>query len=207
MIPDQPIVYDYGLGMDISWPLHMIKTKRAQVWGFDVTTESVKYLQAEEAAGRIPAEFHWVKQLLGKSNEPVRLTIPEKDGFASFGAADKVANNRGKYVQFPAQTLTSAMAANGHDVIDILKLDVEGAEFDVIKHWQQSEFAEEAMLPACQLLVEHHQRFYPQDGAQRMRDMKSALRFLGFVPIVQEQEQLWVNVKHPLCEKQLAQVQ
>ena len=54
-----------------------------------------------------------------------------------------------------------------HAHVDVLKVDVEGAEFDVVDAWEA--YYGDRGPPACQLLFEWHERFYP-DGGQTSGD-------------------------------------
>ncbi len=65
------------------------------------------------------------------------------------------------------------MGKLGHEQIDILKIDVEGAEYEVLDGLGEVE-----RLPT-QVLVEFHHRF-PGIGKQRTADSIEYLRKLGY---------------------------
>ena len=56
------------------------------------------------------------------------------------------------------------MDALSHAYVDVLKVDVEGAEFDVVDAWEG--YYGDRGPPACQLLFEWHERFYPEGVGQ-----------------------------------------
>merc|ERR1712083_915385 len=62
----------------------------------------------------------------------------------------------GETITVPVNTLSSWMKANDHRHLDILKIDVEGAEYDVLDALI-AEFGDK--LPITQLLVEFHYRY------------------------------------------------
>ena len=61
----------------------------------------------------------------------------------------------------------------GHESVDLLKMDVEGAEFDILDGLKSAD-----RLPK-QLLVEYHHRF-PGIGKQRTAASIASLRELGY---------------------------
>ena len=53
---------------------------------------------------------------------------------------------------------------NGHDYIDIMKIDIEGSEFDTLSTFMSEFSSPDVKLPIGQLLVEIHIRqAQPQD--------------------------------------------
>jgi hypothetical protein len=65
------------------------------------------------------------------------------------------------------------MEKNKHKYIDILKMDIEGAEYDVIDDLLRSE------IEIHQLLIEFHHRF-PSLGIKKTRQAVEKLRNAGF---------------------------
>jgi Methyltransferase FkbM domain len=55
-------------------------------------------------------------------------------------------------LRFPVIRLSTAMQLQGHTRIDVLKMDIEGAEYAVIEEILREE------IPVAQLLVEFHHR-------------------------------------------------
>lgn len=74
-----------------------------------------------------------------------------------------------RQVTAPVKTLKSIMAMLGHDRLDVLKLDIEGGEYDVIKNMLADR------LSIRQLLVEFHHNY----RIIRFNQTLEALRRLG----------------------------
>ena len=74
--------------------------------------------------------------------------------------ADSNAGDASDFIDAPAYTIRSIMKNLDHERVDLLKIDVEGAEYDILAGLQTVE-----QLPE-QLLVEYHHRF-PGIGKQR----------------------------------------
>jgi hypothetical protein len=77
------------------------------------------------------------------------------------------------YIDAPAYTISTMMEKLGHSQVDMLKIDVEGAEYLILEGLKAG-----TSLPR-QLLVEYHHRF-PGVGKQRTADSISKLRQLGY---------------------------
>ena len=87
--------------------------------------------------------------------------------------ADDNAGDSEDYIDAPAYTIATLMRKLGHDRVDLLKMDVEGAEYDILAGLEGAD-----RLPK-QLLVEYHHRF-PGIGKRRTADSIAALRGLGY---------------------------
>ena len=62
--------------------------------------------------------------------------------------------NLGSTINVIVNTLDNWMKSNGHTHIDILKMDIEGSEYDVVEDWIDRNF-----FPMDQLLIEWHFRW------------------------------------------------
>ena len=77
---------------------------------------------------------------------------------------------------FECTSLIDLMARHGHDHIDLLKMDIEGFEYEVIDH------IFEKQITLRQLCVEFHDRFRLGPKAHSSRSIRM-LRELGFTLI------------------------
>ena len=84
-------------------------------------------------------------------------------------------------VECPVMRVGSIMRMLGHDRIDVLKMDIEGAEYDVLADILS------ANLHIGQILVEFHHRF-TSGGLKRTRDVTAVLRGRGY-------RLVWVSLK------------
>ncbi len=166
-LSEDSIVYSLGVGEDISFDLELIKRFAVTVHAFDPTPRSIAWV----ANQTLPVEFHF--QSLG---------IADYDGTASFSppldqkhishtmVGTKTAS---KAIQVPVRRLSTVMKNHGHDKIDLLKMDIEGAEYAVLADLLFSG------LKVRQLLVEFHHR-WPQIGASRTKNIVRDLNQHGY---------------------------
>lgn len=106
------------------------------------------------------------------------LKLPEgnKDSYTPIRAGREA--QEGTIVTVPVLSLQSMMNSLNHTSLSILKMDVEGAEFDVIRKWREDKYP----VPTEQLLVEFHERhFQHMEGWKRLvPEAIESLRELGF---------------------------
>jgi len=141
------IVYSVGLGEDTSWDEAMMQRHGLEVWGFDPTPKSIRYVRAN---ARLPAaSFHFTAEGLHTAPKRVVFTQPVDSKHVSMRQGRDPRG--GATVVAQVNSLRNWMRAFGHREIDILKIDIEGSEYDVIEDWVQAQW-----FPMKQLLVEFH---------------------------------------------------
>jgi FkbM family methyltransferase len=167
-IDAQAVVYSLGLGDDISWDRYMIERFGVTVHGFDPTPMALDWLERQ----RLPEKL--IVHPYG---------VADFDGEATFRPANKahqvnrtiapMSNVALDAVALPVRRLTTIMQELGHERIDLLKMDIEGAEYGVIDELVRLQ------LDVRQLLVEFHHRF-PSIGVAPTKRALSQLRDAGY---------------------------
>jgi FkbM family methyltransferase len=162
------VVYSFGIGTDISFDLSLIETYGLTVDGFDPTPASIAWLKAQ----RLPGQFRW--QELGIAAYDGRATFfaPANPGHVSHSVVPPVGSDRQR-VEVDVRRLSSIMGSLGHDRVDILKLDIEGAEYEVL-----DDILAGRVRPG-QLLVEFHHRV-AGIGVDRTRRAVAGLKAAGY---------------------------
>lgn len=152
-------VYSVGLGEDISFDLALIRRFGCVVHGFDPTPRSLEWLahQAVPEAFIVHpyglADFDGVEKFAPPTNPAhVSLTVLPRDA--------------GARIELPVRRLSSVLAELGHSSLDVLKLDIEGAEYAVL-----NDLLRTGPLPR-QLMVEFHHGMagVPVEATIRMMD-------------------------------------
>lgn len=148
----RPVVYSFGLGVDISWDLAMIEKYNVTLFGFDPTPKSEAYVLARMDEDPIVGEkFLYVKEGLANRTGTAVFTNPADPDHVSMRIGPN--GGQGETIEAPVSTLDDLMAKLHHRHIDILKMSVEGAEYDVLE-----DLVARDRLPFTQLLVEWHWR-------------------------------------------------
>ena len=164
------VVYSLGLGEDVAFDFELVREKKLEVHGFDPTPNSAEWLSRQVS----PDGFHFHPWAVTAYDGTVAMSPRIKhDGGLSrdmYTIVDEAAASE-HAIQVPAFSLPTIMAKLGHYSIDILKIDIEGAEFGVLSGLLAS-----SVRPA-QILVEFHHRFpglKKTMTVQAIRDLRNA---------------------------------
>lgn len=166
------IVYSLGIGDDIEFDLSVIEKYGVEVHAFDPTPSSIDMLEGRELPQRF--EFHpWaVTAADGSLTFYPRL---KKDGTKSDVMYTLIAEEEtvDDAIEVPAYSLSTIIQKLGHEQIDLMKMDIEGAEYEVLDGLLASP------IKPTQLLVEFHHRF-PGIGLDKTADVIERLRDAGY---------------------------
>lgn len=162
------VVYSFGIGEDVSFDLAMIRRFSLRVHAFDPTPRSLAWARAQN----LPPEL-----------ELHDLGLADYDGTASFDPPLDPTHishtllsrkdSRGDKVTVQVQRLSTIATRLGHEHIDVLKMDVEGAEYGVIE-----KLGAEGIF-VRQLLVEFHHQL-PEVSLRTTEQAIERLNDLGF---------------------------
>ncbi|CCT61497.1 uncharacterized protein FFUJ_02024 [Fusarium fujikuroi IMI 58289] len=164
------IVYSFGVSVDSSFEAELLQRTNARIWGYDGTVDK----WAQQVPEWIWSRAKFQKVMIGKVS----------DGKA----------------RPPVFSIQDLMKANGHSYVDLIKMDIEGAEFDVLT--SLIDFVKEqrkngnVTLPFGQLLVEMHLKQAPE-GVTVPNDLRSWLEWwysleeMGLRPVSNEDN--WIG--------------
>ena len=169
--PDS-IVYSLGVGDEIDFDLELIARYGVQIHAFDPTPNSVDLLEGKD----LPATFEFHPYAI-TANDGTLTFYPrlKKDGTLSdvmFTMVPEPETEKAA-IEVPSFSLDTMRERLGHDRIDLLKMDIEGAEYEVLDGLLES-----SSRPR-QLLVEFHHRF-PGFGIERTEALINRLRDDGY---------------------------
>ncbi len=166
------VVYSLGVGDEIDFDLSIIDKYGVEVFAFDPTPSSIEMLDAR----RLPGKFHFQPWAVTASDGSLKFYPRlKKDGTKSEVMFTIVPEEETKddVIEVPAYSLSSITRKLGHKRIDILKMDIEGAEYEVLEGLLASP------VQPTQLLVEFHHRFV-ENGIERTYDIIGRLREAGY---------------------------
>jgi len=121
------LCYCAGIGGDISFDLELIRRYDATVRAFDPVAHYV-----EDAMAKADGEprFSAYQAAIATSDGPLRMQVTHHDESHSVSGAG-LYDSKG-YVELPGRSLRSLMAELGDTHVDLLKLDTEGAEYELV---------------------------------------------------------------------------
>ncbi len=156
LIPDNAIVYSFGIGEDISFDKAIIEKHGAKVYGFDPTPKSINYIRNNQT----PEQFYFHPFGIGEKTEMVTFHLPKNKDHVSGSVYDHSLVDENNSVEVLLKDFKEIVSELNHSYIDILKMDIEGSEYVVMEGILSSG------IPIKQILVETHERFF-KDGKQK----------------------------------------
>jgi FkbM family methyltransferase len=160
------VVYSLGVGDDISFDLALIQQFGVTVHAFDPTPQVNDWLTAQH----LPDKFQFHRAGIADFDGETDFYLPPRSDFISHSIIH--ANQYSALsIRVPMIRLSSAMSKLGHSQVDVLKMDIEGAEFAVVEDLVRGH------LRVRQICLEFHHRLSSLGTAKT----KSAIALLeGF---------------------------
>lgn len=130
--PDS-IVYSAGIGQDISFDKALIARCGCRVYGFDPTPASVEFVAQQFRQEALSPQFCFEAVGLWDAETKLQFFAPKTRGWTgSYSALNLQGTTEQESISVPVKRLSTVMRENGHTRIDLLKMDIEGAEYRVI---------------------------------------------------------------------------
>ncbi|HYF39127.1 MAG TPA: FkbM family methyltransferase [Gemmatimonadales bacterium] len=161
------VLYSCGVGRDISFERGMIERYGLTVHAFDPTPLALAWVRSQQ----LPPNFHLHELGIAPYDGVACFQPPTKLKFESFSMVRS--SGLGQAIEAPVRRFRSLTAMLGHTRVDVLKMDIEGAEYEVLPDLLDSN------IPVGQILVEFHHR-WKEVGAARTRRAIGFLESAGY---------------------------
>lgn len=165
----ESVVVDVGLGEDVTFSESVIAKYGSVVYGFDPTPRAIEFVKR-----RASPSIRLYESGLGAERGTATLHLPNNPAHVS-GSVSREAHLGRETVAVKLITIGDLFGLLECDRIDLLKLDIEGAEYDVIG---SSDFHMSANRIG-QLCVEFHHRWATR-GRESTIAAVETLEALGF---------------------------
>lgn len=129
MIKPDSICYCAGVGEDITFDLGLIDRVSCDVYAFDPTPKAAAYV-AKTASNQ--PKFHFFEVGLWSEDKTLKFFAPKNQNHVSHSAVNLQKTD--DFFEASCKKISTIMQEMGHDKIDLLKMDVEGAEYEVLNH-------------------------------------------------------------------------
>jgi len=162
------IVYSFGIGEDATFDTALIKKFNLVVHAFDPTPRSISWIKSQGFSD------HFVLHELGLAavDGEVLFNPPDNPEHISHTLLERP-STRAKAISVPVKRLSTIMRDLKHDRLDVLKMDIEGAEYDVIEDIYSSN------IRPHQILIEFHHRFY-KVGVGKSKAAIARIKSMGY---------------------------
>jgi FkbM family methyltransferase len=127
MIQSDWVIYSLGIGEDITFDVDLMERLGCTVYGFDPTPRAIAYAQTQRE--QYP-NFKFYPYGVWSEDTDVKFYNPRKKHFASYSILNL--RHQEDYIMAEVKTIKTLMRELGHDHVDLIKMDVEGAEQKII---------------------------------------------------------------------------
>ena len=168
-LSSESVVYSFGVGEDASFDMSIIDRFGLTVFAFDPTPKSIAWVKSQG----LPINFKLHEYGLADFNGFISFNPPTNPNHVSHTILERKETNDDS-IEVEVKKLKTIMEELEHEKIDLLKMDIEGAEYQVI-----DELANSDIRPK-QLLIEFHHRF-PSVGIEKSKSAINKLNNIGYL--------------------------
>lgn len=141
------VCYLAGVGEDMSFDVALVKRTECSAWAMDPTPRAIDYVRQRE--GTLPQGLHFLPIGLWDAEEIKRFYEPSDPAHVSASVRPEDMSES-RWFDARCSTVSAIMRDLGHGRLDLLKLDIEGAEYRVLPA-----VLEERILPGIICLELH----------------------------------------------------
>lgn len=149
-ITKNSIIYSFGIGKDITFDKKCIKNHQCTVFGFDPTPKSIDWVHQQQ----VSEKFVFFNYGISTTSGIQHFYLPKNNKSVSGSLIINETVNEEDMVAVNMQSLADILKDLKHSEIEVLKMDIEGAEYDVIDSVLASN------VTINQFLVEFHDRIF-----------------------------------------------
>lgn len=166
------ICYCAGAGEDISFELEIAEKYGCQVFIFDPTPRAIKYYEHIRRRVKNLKRVHYHKLGLWDKKTELKFYAPRNSNHVSHSVVNLQKTE--KYFTARVDRLSHIMKRLHHSKIDLLKMDIEGAEYKVI----DSVVEDKIRIPV--VCVEFNEVYHSLDANYRSRIKNSLTKLRDF---------------------------
>lgn len=166
-LSNESLVLSFGVGKDISWETAIVRKYGCRILLFDPTPASIEWISRQE----LPPNMIFFSFGISDHDGTEKFYLPGDANYISASVISGASSSR--FFEAEVHTLNRILDMTGVKKADILKMDIEGAEYKVIRNLQMLDFRPQ------QILIEFHHRF-PEIQLSDTRDAIKTLNEMGY---------------------------
>ncbi len=170
LVPAGALVYSIGIGKDITFDRAMLRRHDCRIEAFDPTPKAIHYLEDKMPSAAF--RFHAYGITAGASGRATFYLPADRNATSGSLLATEVMDPA-RAIEVEMRTFGDIAASLGHAHVDVLKIDIEGAEYEVVEDILRSG------VGIGQLLLEFHDRMF-DTASFRSRETVAVLRAHGY---------------------------
>ena len=187
LLNEGAICYCVGCGEDISFDIGLIDYFNCDIYGFDPTPRAIKHVR--NVAGQ-NCKYHFYEVGLWDREDILKFFVPKNPDYVSHSLLNLQKTE--DYILVNVKRLSCLMKELGHCKIDLLKIDIEGAEYRVV------ESIIEDRIDINVICIEYDECFNQLDGdfKRRIRESVASLIASGYSLVYAQKNGNYTFVKN-----------
>lgn len=169
LVKSSNVVFSVGVGEDISFDEALVKMGVKRIYLFDPTPKSKQFF--EDLQPNDNYIFHNVG--ISEKNELKKFFLPKNPTYVSGSIFSHKNTNVSDFIEVELKKISTLLAELNLDHLDILKIDIEGSEYEVLQHLMV-----ERIFPQ-QICVEFHNRYF-KNGEILFQETIQSLKKNGY---------------------------
>ncbi len=148
-INEHSVVYSFGVGRNLTWDNEMIRHFGVTIHAFDPTPGAVEWATTT----RLPDNVHFHPVGIAAYDGTLKVYPPPTKRTVHYSSINRARAAEEDAIEVPVKRLATIAGELGHDRVDVLKLDIDGSEYEVLPDMLA------CGLPINQILLEFHHNF------------------------------------------------
>lgn len=170
LLNSKSIVYSFGIGKDITFDKTIMKKHGCKIYAFDPTPKSIDYIRENNPSDLFAFHDYGITNLeSGLQN----FYLPTNPKGVSGSLVQSECVNPNDIISVKMKSFKDITKELGHTHIDLLKMDIEGSEYDVLIDIINSN------VTIKQLIVEFHDRLFDLEN-YRSKEIVNKLKDNGY---------------------------
>ncbi len=169
LLNEQSIVYSFGIGEDISFDKQVIQEHKCKVFGFDPTPKSINWCLNND----LPETFKFHEFGISKNTGKTNFHLPINSEHVSGSLVPQKNVSQKNTVEVQMKSFSDICKLLKHKKIAVIKMDIEGSEYDVI------ESILEKRIQIDQMAIELHERFF-ENGRAKSKALIKKMKKHGY---------------------------
>lgn len=148
LLSEKSVVFSFGIGEDASFDTELIEKFNLKVHAFDPTPKSIEWVKEQN----FPDNFIMHQYGLYSLDGVLVFFPPKNSNFVSHTIVAGQQDDKSG-VSLPVKKISTILSELNVSEVDILKMDIEGSEYEVVEDIKVLDFRPK------QILIEYHHRF------------------------------------------------
>jgi FkbM family methyltransferase len=167
---ENQIIYSIGIGEDISFDIDIINEfPNCKIYAFDPTPKSIEWVKKQN----LPKTFYFFSFGVSTKTGVEKMFLPKNKNHVSGSIIESDHLSNHDIINVNMKCIEDIIKENNHDYIDIIKLDIEGAEFSVLNKLNFKK------INCGQILIEFHEMFI-KNGKRKLDNTIKKLKDNGY---------------------------